>query len=77
MSGDRFAQNGSPLAGKRVPYDWARMELPAMRACLIANGWATDFRDASRVLALHAHAAREGRKAKAARIEMAQARWED
>ena len=77
MTGDRFAENGSPLAGRLVPHDWKRMNLSARRACLIANGWATDFYDAGRVLAKHAAAAVQGRKAKAARAALSMARWED
>ena len=77
MTGDRFADNGSPLSGRVVPRDWKRMNLSARRACLIANGWATDFYDAGRVLAKHAAAAVQGRKAKEARAALAMARWED
>jgi hypothetical protein len=77
MSGDRFARNGSPLAGKLVPRDWALMDYSAKKACVLANGWAPSFYEAGVVLAKHSWAAREGRKAKAARVEMARARWED
>lgn len=77
MRGERFADNGSPLAGRVVPRDWKAMDLAAKRACLIANGWALDFYDAGRVLAKHAAAATQGRKAKAARAALAMARWEN
>jgi hypothetical protein len=77
MSGDRFARNGSPLAGRVVPHDWAAMDYTAKKACVLANGWAGSFYEAGVVLAQHAAAAVRGRKAKAARVAMAQARWED
>jgi hypothetical protein len=77
MTGDRFVENGSPLSGRLVPRDWKLMNPTAKRACLIANGWATDFYDAGRVLAKHAAAAVQGRKAKEARAALAMARWEN
>ena len=77
MMGDRFATNGSPLAGRLVPRDWKMMNLAARRACLIANGWATDVYDAGRVLAKHAAAAVQGRKIKQARAALAMSRWEN
>jgi hypothetical protein len=77
MKGDRFADNGSPLAGRLVPRDWKAMDPTAKKACLIANGWALDFYDAGRVLAKHSAAATQGRKAKEARRLLAMARWEN
>jgi hypothetical protein len=74
---DRFARNGSPLAGRVVPRDWARLDFNGKRASLLANGWAADFYEAGRVLALHAAAARAGQKARAARAAAAMARWQD
>jgi hypothetical protein len=77
MSAPRFVRNGSPLAGKLVPRDWALMDYQAKKACVLANGWAGSFYEAGVVLAQHAAAAVRGRKARAARVAMAQARWED
>jgi hypothetical protein len=77
MFKDRFARNGSPLAGKVVPRDWSLMDYNAKKGCILANGWAGSFYEAGVVLAQHAAAAVSGRKAKAARVAMAQARWED
>ena len=77
MNGDRFVENGSPLAGRLVPRDWKAMDPTAKKACLIANGWAADFYEAGRVLAKHSAAATQGRKAKEARRMLAMARWEN
>ena len=77
MSEERFARNGSPLAGKRIPHDWKLMDHTAKRVCLVRNGWAADFYDASRLLALHAQAAVQGRKSKEHRARLAMARFED
>jgi hypothetical protein len=77
MSWDRFARNGSPLGGRLVPRDWKSMDHQAKQACLVANGWAHDFYDAGRVLALHAAAAMQDRKARCHRAEMARRRWDD
>ena len=77
MSTERFAKNGSPLAGKPVPRDWKAMEPTAKMACLVANGWAPDFYEAGRMLALHGAAARQNRKAKEQRRMLAMARWEN
>jgi len=80
MNSEFFARNGSPLAGKRIPRDWKWMDALAKRACLVANGWASDFGDAGRVLGLHAQSAVQGRKAKAHReklARMAMARFEN
>jgi hypothetical protein len=77
MSEERFARNGSPLGGKRIPHGWKAMEWPAKCHCLVANGWACDFYEASRRLAEHAGAARQGRKVKEQRRLLAMARFED
>ena len=77
MTAERFARNGSPLAGRVVPRDWKAMEPSAKKACLIANGWAADFYEAGRVLAKHSAAATQCRKAKAARAAIAMARWDN
>jgi hypothetical protein len=53
------------------------MDYNAKKGCILANGWAGSFYEAGVVLAQHAAAAVSGRKAKAARVAMAQARWED
>jgi hypothetical protein len=53
------------------------MDHTAKRVCLVRNGWAADFYEASRLLALHAQAAVQGRKAKEHRRRLAMARFED
>lgn len=77
MSTERFAKNGSPLGGRPVPRDWKRMDSVAKRICLVSNGWAADFYEAGRVLALHGAAASQNRKAKEQRRLLAMARWEN
>ena len=61
MFKDRFARNGSPLAGKVVPRDWSLMDYNAKKSCILANGWAEGFYEAGVVLAQHAEAPVRGR----------------
>jgi hypothetical protein len=68
MKTERFAKNGSPLAGRVVPPDWRDLDPQGKRARCVALGWAGDLYEAGRLLAKHAAAAVQGRKRKAERV---------
>lgn len=60
---DRFFKMGSPLDGKRIPYNWKSLDLVAKRKVLVERGIARNYSDACSILARHGAAARRYRKA--------------
>jgi hypothetical protein len=66
-SSHRFLVPGSPLHGREVPQDWARMDLGAKRKALVSYGYAEDYSGACRLMGQHAAAVRRGRRVQAER----------
>lgn len=60
--GKRFSAPGSPLHGRRIPMDWARMDTNAKRRALVSYGYAQDFQRACRVMGLHGAAVKRRRR---------------
>lgn len=77
MRGDCFRCPGSPLDGRAVPMDWARLDRAAKAWRLVKLGWALDFSRACSLLARHGAAVKAGRKVKAARATQAGRRWRE
>jgi hypothetical protein len=62
--GPRFNLPGSPLDGRPVPQDWARMDSNAKRRALVAYGYASSFTKACSLMGKLGAAVKSGRRAK-------------
>lgn len=58
----KFSVPGSPLDGRRVPQDWARMDPNGKRRALVAYEYATSYEGACRLMGQHAAAVMRARR---------------
>lgn len=68
MRANSFSAPGSPLHGRAIPRDWRCMDPNGKRRALVAYGYASDWKDACRIMGRHAAAVM---RAKRERMELA------